>query len=356
MLLRYEELRAGPGNDLLNATKYVAMFGLQGHDDLGGVSALAIGGSGNDFYSITSPKIMTIMDVSGVNDVVNATEIGLGRATTRAIGVDSRHLFLFDTGSAQAMILIDWQVPANRIEVFNLSGVTYTYNQLAAELAAYPRYEGNFTWEGAAAAGYFTLGAGETSAVINESLAYYRSYSIMLEQPVFAVTNTDAGTAGTIAAIPYTGPVALLDLQFIGSDASEAIVGTAFSDFINGGAGNDAIDGGLGDDVLDGGLGSNFITGGHGRDIFFLDGRGGGATWSTITDWEVGEQLSLWGWLPGISTATWVANDGTPGWTGVTLHTDLNGDGVIETSVTWTGRTQAQLPTPKEFDGLLWFV
>lgn len=356
MALRYAELIAGAGNEALNANKYVAMFGLQGDDDFGGTSSLSIGGSGNDFYFIGLPMIMTIMERSGVQDVVHATEIGFGRETTRAITIDSKHLYLFDTGSAQAMILLDWQVPACRIEYFVLSGVTYTFAQFEAEIAAFPRYEGSFTWEGASAAGYFGSGPAQSTDVINEALAFYSTRSVMLEQPVFAVTDTDAGTAGAIAAVPYTGPVAHLDLQFIGTDASEAIVGTAFSDFINGGAGNDAIDGGLGDDVLDGGLGSNFLTGGPGRDIFFLDGRGGGATWSTITDWEVGEQLSLWGWLPGVSTASWVASDGTPGWTGVTLHADLDGDGTIETSVTWTGRTQAELPVAKEFEGLLWLA
>jgi Ca2+-binding RTX toxin-like protein len=354
MVLRYKELVAFSGNDLLNASQYAAMMGLQGDDDFYGVSSLAIGGSGNDYYHIGSPAIMTILDRSGTNDVVQATGIGFGRDTTHAIALDYRHLVLLDTASSQAVILLDWQVPACRIEQFILSGVTYSYAQFEAEIAAFPRFEGHFTWEGAAAAGYFPAGA--TDAEINEALAYYRAKSIMLEQPAFAVANTDTATNGAIAAIPYTGPVGQVDLEFIGSDAGEAIVGTAFSDFINGGGGTDAIDGGLGDDVLDGGLGSNFLTGGAGRDIFFLDGRGGGATWSTITDWDVGEQLSLWGWLPGVSTAAWVASDGTPGWTGVTLHADLDGDGTIETSVTWTGRTQGDLPVAKEFEGLLWFV
>jgi hypothetical protein len=35
---------------------------------------------------------------------------------------------------------------------------------------------------------------------------------------------------------------------------------------------------------------------------------------------------------------------------------DLNADGVIDTSVTWSGLTRANLPTPLEFDGLLWFI
>ncbi len=356
MVLRYPELLGGSGNEAFNANAYAAMFGLQGHDDFGGVSAMAIGGSGNDYYSIGVPAIVTVMERSGTNDAVAATEIGFGRNSTRAITLDSRHLFLFDTASAQAMVLLDWQQPANRVEVFVLSGTTYSYDQFAAAIAGFPRYEGNFTWEAASAAQYFALAPGETTAVINESLSYYRATSIMMEQPAFAVADVATGTSGTLVAIPYTGPVGHLDLQFIGGNAGEAIVGTVFSDFINAGGGTDAIDGGLGDDVIDGGLNSNFLTGGHGQDIFFLDGRGSGATWSTITDWQQGEQLSLWGWTPGLSNSVWVASDGTAGWTGVTLHCDLNGDGTIETSVTWTGRSQADLPTPYQFDGLLWFV
>jgi hypothetical protein len=37
------------------------------------------------------------------------------------------------------------------------------------------------------------------------------------------------------------------------------------------------------------------------------------------------------------------------------MHGDLDGNGAIDTSVTWTGLTTGQLPTPIEFDGLLWF-
>jgi len=77
---------------------------------------------------------------------------------------------------------------------------------------------------------------------------------------------------------------------------------------------------------------------------------------ATITDWSAGERLSVWGWRPGVSKVQWVDSAGAPGWTGVTMHGDLNGNGVIDTSVTWTGLTRSQLPTPLEFDGLLWFT
>jgi len=79
-------------------------------------------------------------------------------------------------------------------------------------------------------------------------------------------------------------------------------------------------------------------------------------TWATVTDWSAGERLSVWGWRPGVSKVQWVDSAGAPGWTGVTMHGDLDGNGVIDTSVTWTGLTRSQLPTPLEFDGLLWFT
>jgi subtilisin family serine protease len=156
----------------------------------------------------------------------------------------------------------------------------------------------------------------------------------------------------------YSGPVNYLQRQLLGTAGNDIYGGTAGNDFINALGGDDAVNAGAGDDVIDGGTGSNFLTGGPGRDVFFLDGRGGTITWSTITDWEKGEELSVWGWRPGVSKSTWVASDGVAGWKGVTLHMDLDGDGRIDTSVTWTGKTQADLPTPKEFvaEQLLWFV
>jgi Ca2+-binding RTX toxin-like protein len=174
-----------------------------------------------------------------------------------------------------------------------------------------------------------------------------------LSPPSMSVTVN--GLSQSIPATAYVGPVAGLQWQFLGSSAGEAVAASDGADFLNLLGGDDAADGRGGNDVLDGGLGSNFLTGGSGLDVFFLDGRGGSVTWATITDWEVGEQLSLWGFRPGVSTLTWVEMAGAPGFQGVTLHADLDGNQTIDASVTWAGRSQGQLPTPLEFDGLLWF-
>lgn len=168
--------------------------------------------------------------------------------------------------------------------------------------------------------------------------------------------STVSGDTTMMLGSTYAGPVSHVERQFIGDRGGQVVFGTKGSDFIKMTGGANAVNGGVGDDVLDGGVGSNFLTGGIGNDIFFLDGRGGGVTWSTITDWEPGEQLSLWGWRPGISKATWVDFDGAEGYQGLTLHAQLNGNGVVDASVTWSGRARHELPAPLELSGLLWFI
>jgi YVTN family beta-propeller protein len=174
--------------------------------------------------------------------------------------------------------------------------------------------------------------------------------------PTYHVTATDTSVDSRVEFSVYDGPVSYLTYEFAGSDNGEAVLGTAWNDFVHLGGGDDAADGGAGDDVLDGGTGSSFLTGGAGQDVFFVDGRSGATIWSTITDWQAGEQLALWGWDPGASQAIWVDDAGAEGYRGVTMHADLDDNGVIDTSITWAGLSRADLPTPIQQDGLLWFV
>ncbi len=162
-----------------------------------------------------------------------------------------------------------------------------------------------------------------------------------------------------LTAAEYTGPVQHLQYEMMGTAGRDIVFGTNGNDFINVRAGTDAVNAGAGDDVIDGGTGSNFLTGGGGNDVFFIDGRGGGApTWSTITDWSAGDQLAIWGWVPGTSKLSWQENAGATGYQGATLHADLDSNGSIDVSVTWAGVTQAQLPNPIAVasDQLLWFL
>jgi len=181
--------------------------------------------------------------------------------------------------------------------------------------------------------------------------------SLLLPQILrFSVTDTATSSSFTVSPATYSGPVSNLNYQYLGSARGEAVSGTSANDFINALGGDDAIDGGAGNDVIDGGTGSNFLSGGAGADVFFLDGRGGTVTWSTITDWAASEQLSIWGWRPGVSLSRWVTSDGAAGYRGVTLHIDLDANGNTDTSVTWSGLSQSVLPAAREYDGLLWFI
>ena len=161
----------------------------------------------------------------------------------------------------------------------------------------------------------------------------------------FGVANSVSGKQVLQEASTYSGPVQTLQWQLIGSDDGEAIVGGNGNDFINSRGGMDAIDGGAGDDVLDGGTESNFLIGGAGQDTFFLDARSGAPLWSTVTDLEAGEIVTIWGWRPGESALTWAEAGGAEGFTGATAHIDLDRDGHTDASLTLSGKSVGSLTT-----------
>ncbi len=170
--------------------------------------------------------------------------------------------------------------------------------------------------------------------------------------------NLDAGTLKFELPARYVGPAAL-DYILPATNGNDVLQGTSRRDFANTGAGNDAASMGAGDDVIDGGGGSNFLTGGLGRDTFFIDGRDLVPVWSCITDWQPGEALTLWGWRVGVSQAAWSESDGLPGYLGATMFADIDGNGLVETAITWTGVGRVTLPTPTAFEvsgiGVLYF-
>ncbi|MCW2240884.1 DUF4347 domain-containing protein [Azospirillum canadense] len=157
--------------------------------------------------------------------------------------------------------------------------------------------------------------------------------------PSTDMQRTVGGVAETVKASAYSGPVSSLKWSFMGDDRGEALSGSVDNDFINMLGGDDAANGQAGDDVLDGGAGSNFLTGGAGNDTFFVDARGGLTTWSTVTDLDKGEWATLWGYNPGTSKLTWEEMGGADGYKGATAHVDIDGNGTIDASMTFTGKS-----------------
>lgn len=148
----------------------------------------------------------------------------------------------------------------------------------------------------------------------------------IVAQPAF---RSSGGSKGYTLPELFTGPASLnLDYQLIESADNAVVIGGATNDFIKVSSASSlgkAVDGGAGDDVIDGGVGSTFISGGTGSNTIFLDGRASGVSWSTVTDFKLGQdKATIWGWKKGVSKVSTVFTDfnsgGAPNYTGLTLH------------------------------------
>lgn len=160
------------------------------------------------------------------------------------------------------------------------------------------------------------------------------------------ITDTTLGLSAGLLAETYGGPVANLQHQYLfaGSDAV-ALSTNQPGFFLRGGPGDDALAVTSGRNVLDGGKGSNFLSGGTGagsQDTFFVDGRGTGTIWSTVTNFHAGDTATLWGYVPGITSLSWADGQGAAGYAGATLHADMLGNGTSSASLTFAGLNVAQ--------------
>lgn len=195
--------------------------------------------------------------------------------------------------------------------------------------------------------------AGADSIVFTDGTSTIADYLSANSGKVDAKPVFTSGADGIVVPTAYTGPVSFLEWELLGGSGTDVITGADTNDFMNLLGGDDAANGGAGNDVLDGGLGSNFLTGGAGDDTFFLDGRGtGSTTWSTVTDFTTGDFVNIWGWEEGTSQLLLVQQSaGAAGFEGITHHYDLNNDGTIDTSITFTGQTSAPTSSAQSVEG-----
>ena len=167
--------------------------------------------------------------------------------------------------------------------------------------------------------------------------------------PAFSATDTAATTSDAATGEAYSGSVASLQQQFIWSSADGVAVASNVPDvFLHGGTGDDALSAMGGTNAFDGGAGSNFLVGADGSDggvdTFFVDGRGTATTWSTVVNFHHGDSLTIWGFVPGVSTMPWTASDGADGYKGATIHSELAGAGTgVSQSATLAGLSIADV-------------
>ncbi len=158
-----------------------------------------------------------------------------------------------------------------------------------------------------------------------------------------SIVDNTKHAGGIVTMKPYTGTVAGITSEYISASADNLIL-TALGPnvFLYGGPGEDVLVAQGGRNILDGGSGSNFLVGGTGTDTFYVDGSSSAFTWSTIVNFHKTDDVTIWGWQAGVSSATWVPNLGATGFTGATLKIDINGKGAVTDQLTFAGYSVAQ--------------
>ncbi len=159
-----------------------------------------------------------------------------------------------------------------------------------------------------------------------------------------AFADQTVGATGSHALDAASGGPSYLQWQYL-DDGSDTVAMTASTPdvFLKGGSGTKALAVTSGQNVLNGGTGSAFLAGGSGMDTFFVDVRNGNSVWDTLTNFHAGDAVTVWGWVPGVSTETVNAQAGAPGYQGATLRLADGEFGGQTSSVTFAGLSAGQV-------------
>ena len=152
-----------------------------------------------------------------------------------------------------------------------------------------------------------------------------------------AFTDQTLGASGSHSMDPIgPGAPSYLQWQYIEAGGNTVAMTTTVPNvFIHAGSGTKAITVSSGQNVVDGGTGSAFLTGGSGNDTFFVDVRGGGTVWDTLSNFHAGDAMTVWGFQATAGTMRWDGVDGAAGHQGATLRLSLAGTGTTDASVSF---------------------
>ena len=171
--LGFAEFNGSDQDDTISGFSNAVFFSGDGNDefesDFGALNQIFVGGEGGDTYSISKPGFMTIYD-NGFNgvDIVQTSGIGLSEETSYVATIEGRHLYGFDTYSQQSILVIDYQLPENRIETVKFSDGTYSYDEVISYFPQSNNFLGDLTWSQASSI--------FTSSEINSGLEFYKSW------------------------------------------------------------------------------------------------------------------------------------------------------------------------------------
>ncbi len=230
-------------SDVLNSTVTFAGGGLPE----GGATTILVGGSGGDSYQIRNGSTAIVIEQSNLtsnilwttigNSSTNPAGISLESGSSFVAEIENRHLYLGNTESDQYVILIDWQVPENQIETFNLSEGDLSYEEFAASFRQSSNYRGNLTWSELAATGEIDFERlGLSPETIDSDIATINARATELE-----LGSNDTGLEPDNSEVDQEG------MLLVGTFDDELLVGGEGNDFLTA-LGRDTLEGGLGDD------------------------------------------------------------------------------------------------------------
>ncbi len=160
------------------------------------------------------------------------------------------------------------------------------------------------------------------------------------------LTSTATGTSTLSQVELYQGAISNVNTQFLyDGDTPLAIVAQQAGMLISSQAQATAVQLQGGVNVLDMKQGSSFLVSGTGADTFLLHADQAATTWNTIANFHTGDSIIIYGFTAGTSARWWDANAGAANYTGATLRLDVDGNGSIDSSVTFAGKMTSETNT-----------
>lgn len=158
------------------------------------------------------------------------------------------------------------------------------------------------------------------------------------------LTSTATGSSTVAAVESYLGPIDNVQSQYLyDGTAPLAIVAQQPNMLISSQATATAVQLTSGQNLINVPSGSTFVTSGSGNDQFLFHADQPQATWNTVVNFHAGDSITVFGFNTATGSNYWDFNAGAAGYTGATLRMDLNRDGKIDSSITFTGKTSADI-------------
>ena len=215
-------------------------------------ATVLVGGSGNDHYDTIDESVAIIIESGNdSNDIFHGTDLKFFGETSYILEIDNRHLLIGDRSTGQSGIIVDWQVPENRIESFAAVDSIFSYEELVTNFRNLDSYQGNFSWEQLVASGELNLARlGLSADTVDIAIAQANERSNTLEGQAEPQPQPPSNSVGLreVIANEANNDILGIDLQILygleGNDTLKPLEGSpeaasADSIFAVGGSGDD---------------------------------------------------------------------------------------------------------------------